>query len=437
MADDVSSLTPVLTAEAWELLNSLPDYEQNDADGLNTSLRKQGWPAETVAAVLTQLRLRRDAKAKFGSFAQRMLLTETGLQQATRIPVAIRHARRFRQAGVEHVADLGCGIGADSLALASAGLQVVAVEADESTSAAATINLMAFPEAQVRHTTAEDFATEHGLLPPSDPPSGWGLWLDPARRNDRSRIWDPEEFSPPLSFVTELTSTGIPLGVKLGPGIPHDLIPADCEAEWVSIDGELVEVVLWFNALARHDAEGRLIRRAATVLTSLPEEEPLEDGATEGILPRIATAELVSAEDFGQGLSAEPVGRSGLEGVLWEPDPAVIRAGLVAELCEQLGGRMLDEHIAYFSTDSEIDTPFARGYRVMEVLDFNVKGLKRWCAEQEVTSVEIKKRGVDVVPEQLRKQLLPKKPRGPKRHLTLVITRLGDDRVAAVVEPLG
>lgn len=449
-ATDVS-LKPVLAPEAWALLNSLPPYSSDTADEMNITLRKQGRDPQTVAAVLTQLRLRRDAQSKFGSFAARMLFTPDGLQQSTRLPVAARHARRFRDAGLKHVADLGCGLGADSLAFASLGMRVTSVEADETTAAAAYINLRPFPEAHVVHSTAQEWADDY-LVPAfstADSDGTFtdsvktglmdarsGVWLDPARRNQRSRLWDPEEFSPPLSFATELASTGIPLGVKLGPGIPHELIPSDCEAEWVSLDGDLVEVVLWFNALARRAPEGSLIRRAASVLTTQDSEPP-----STGLSP-VRVVELPSNTEFGNGISLPASGPEGLSGILWEPDSAVLRAGLVAELCEQFEGRMLDEHIAYFCTDLSGggETPLARGYRVLEVMAFSAKRLKQWCTEQQITSVEIKKRGVDVVPEQLRKQILPKRTKGqPKSsgsHATLIITRLRDERLAAVVEPL-
>lgn len=423
--DPAHLLAPLMTPEAWDLLNSLEPYSPDTAWALNTRLRDQGWPPETVAAVLTQSKLRARAQSKFGDFSQHMLFTDAGLQQATRLPVAARHAQRFHRAGVTEVADLGCGIGADSLAFASSDLRVHAVDADEATAAAATINLRPFPEASVHHTTAEHFAEEFM----QHDGGTRGVWLDPARRSERSRVWDPEEFSPPLSFVTELAATGIPLGVKLGPGIPHHLIPPQCEAEWVSMNGDLVEVVLWFNACARPG-----IRRAATVLRSSP-EKPLET----------SSSELTSGTDFGEGIKLEPTGRDGLAQLICEPDPAVIRSGLVAEFCAELNGKLLDEHIAYFccaqAPDAGLDTAaLGSFFRIREVHDFQVRALKQWAAEQQLTRVDIKKRGVDVTPEELRQKILPKKARQnrstPSSQATLILTRLGQERVAVVVDPL-
>ena len=81
-----------------------------------------------------------------------------------------------------------------------------------------------------------------------------GVWLDPARRvtstSGTKRIWDPEAFSPPLSFVESLAATGRAVGVKMGPGMPHESVPAGCEAQWVSVGGDVTEVTLWFNSVA-------------------------------------------------------------------------------------------------------------------------------------------------------------------------------------------
>jgi hypothetical protein len=400
-------LAPLLTAEGWALLNSLGPYREDDALAISARLRKAGHSPELVAAVLSQARLRSRAEAKFGEFAGHMLFTRAGLEQATRLSIAARHARRFVDAGVHHVADLGCGLGADAMAMASLDLDVTAVEMDETTAACATINLMPFPQARVVHADAQTVSLE-GID---------GVWLDPARRTTTSsgttRLWDPEEFSPPLSFAAQLADEGLPVGVKLGPGIPHASVPDGCEAQWVSVDGEVAEVALYFNALRRPT-----VRRAALVLAG------------------DSVAELVAETEFGEGV---PPKLGPLEGFLYEPDGAVIRAGLVAELADRLGGHLVDPHIAYFCAPNLVSTAFARAYRVIEVRPYNVRALRQWVRDEGITVLDIKKRGMAVAPDELRKLLFlglgkaPKKK--PHRRATLVLTRIGDHRVAAVVEP--
>ena len=398
------SIAPILTPEGWELLNSLGPYSEAESLHTGTELRKAGHSPELVSAAMTQSRLRAKAKAKFGPFAEKMLFTPAGLEQATRLNIAALHARRFQAAGLEHVADLGCGIGADAMALASLDRRVTAVERDETTAAVATINLMPWPTATVVNADAE------GL----DLTGIDGVWLDPARRtttaSGTTRIFDPEAFSPPLSFVEGLADRGMPVGVKLGPWIPHEALPDNCEAQWVSVDGDVVEAALWFNRLARPG-----IRRAALVT-----------GAG-------GTAELTSAVGYDPANQDVAIGPAA--GYLYEPDGAVIRAGLVADLARGLGGHLLDEHIAYICAPQLQPSPFARAYRVLEVKPYNVKKLKAWVKASRIGTLEIKKRGTSVAPDELRKTLLTGSGKGPNKA-TLVLTRVGEDRIAIVVEPV-
>jgi hypothetical protein len=332
-----------------------------------------------------------------------MVFTAAGLEQATRLTVAARHAQRFVDAGLVRVADLGCGLGADSMALATLDREVTAVELDETTAAAATMNLLPFPNARVVNADASAVDTAEYD----------GVWLDPARRttttSGTSRLFDPEAFSPPLSFAQHLADGGKPVGVKMGPGMPHASIPSACEAQWVSVDGDVTEVALWFNALRRDG-----VRRAALVV------------GPQG------SAEMVSAAEFGHGPTAA-VGEPG--GYLYEPDGAVIRAELVADLAGRLGGHLLDPMIAYICAPSYTDTPFARAYRVLEVRPYSVKALKAWVRSEGIGVLDIKKRGLSVTPEEVRRQLLTGSGKGRKKA-TLVLTRIGDERVAIVVEPV-
>ncbi len=401
MAHD--AISPLLSPTGWELLSSLGPYREVDSLKLNESLRKAGHSPELVAAALTQARLRSKAEAKFGEFAHQMLFTPTGLEQATRLSIAALHAQRFTTAGITSVADLGCGLGADSLAMASLDIKVTAVEMDEFTAACTTVNLMPFPHATVVCGRAED----------TDLSGIDGVWLDPARRttstSGTTRLFDPEAFSPPLSFVEQLADRGLAVGVKMGPGIPHEAIPKTAEAQWISVNGDVVEVGLYFNALARPG-----IRRSALVVGP--------GGMNE----------ITSAVPYEPGAQVTDIGP--IAGYLYEPDGAVIRAGLVADLARSMGAHLIDEHIAYLSSDEPAHTPLARRYKVLEVKPFNVKALKAWVKASRIGVLDIKKRGISTTPEELRRQLLTGAGKGPNKA-TLVLTRIGEDRVAVVVEP--
>ncbi len=399
----LDAISPLLTPTGWELLSSLGPYREAESLKLNESLRKAGHSPELVAAALTQARLRAKAEVKFGEFARQMLFTQAGLEQATRLSIAALHAQRFTTAGITKVADLGCGLGAESLAMASLDINVTAVEMDEITAACTTVNLMPFPHAKVVCGRAEE----------TDLAGIEGVWLDPARRttstSGTTRLFDPEAFSPPLSFVEALADRGLAVGVKMGPGIPHEAIPGTAEAQWISVNGDVVEAGLYFNQLARPG-----IRRSALVVGP--------SGMNE------ITSSVPYAPDA-QDVEVGPIAR-----YLYEPDGAVIRAGLVADLARSMGAHLIDEHIAYLSSDEPEHTPLARRYKVLEVKPFNVKALKAWVKANRIGVLDIKKRGIATTPEVLRRQLLTGSGKGPNKA-TLVLTRIGEDRVAVVVEP--
>lgn len=388
---DLDGLAALLTPQGWALLEALPPYDPRQAMTLAQGLRDQGHDPGLVSAALTQSRLRAAARAKFGPFADGMLFTRTGLEQATRLPVAARHARRFAAAGVEAVADLGCGIGADAMALAGLDRRVLAVEHDEPTAAVATVNLRHWPEARV---ICEDATT-------TDLTGYAGVFLDPARRTSDTgrRLLDPRHGSPPLSFAFDLAARLPAVGVKTAPGIDHELIPDGAEAQWVSVDGEVVEAGLWFGATARDG-----VRRAALVVHGETATELLADGA-----------------------GTPPTGAPGP--YLYEPDGAVIRAGLLGEVTALLGGRLIDPTIAYVTGDRAVRSPLATAYAVEEIFGFQLKRLRTWLRDRGVGRLTIKKRGTAVDPQQLRHQL---RLQGDA-EATIVLTRIaGRQSVIAV-----
>jgi hypothetical protein len=392
---DRAELVELLSPDGLRLLDSLPPYESSaDVVRLVADLRKAGHSPGLVAAVLTQSKLRAKARPKFGEFADRMLFTEAGLEQATRLRVAALHAGRFTGAGVHRVADLGSGIGGDAMAMAAMDLDVTAVDADEVTATIASFNLAPFPGTQVLHADAESVDLD-----------GFdGVWLDPARRTaghtNTSRLANAGDYSPSLDFAFGLGAR-LPTGIKLGPGHDRDQIPVEAEAQWVSVDGQLVEMALWFGPLARSG-----IRRAALVLSAG------------------GTSELTGPADSEDA----PVGPLGE--YLYEPDGSVIRARLIGDLARSQGAHMLSDGIAYLTSDELAPTPFATAFRVLDVLPADERKLRQALQGLRVGTLEIKKRGVDVDPAALRTRL---KPKGDQ-SATIVLTRVAGVRTTLLVE---
>ena len=349
------------------------------------------------AAALTQAGLRARAAAKLGADAERMWFTPDGLEQATRARVAGHRAARTAAAAPAGVVDLGCGIGGDLVALARAGLTVAGVDLDPVRVAVARANLaeLGLPGAvEVADATTLD-------LSPFDV-----AFVDPARRGGAGRTFRPEEWAPSWTFVEGLlTSAGRPHAVvKAAPGIGHHLVPPGVEAEWVSERGEVKEAVLWSPGLATCARRATVIA-AAGLATLTEDDDPWRGGA-------------------------RPV--RGVGEFLLEPDGAVVRAGLVTAVAAAVDGGLVDEHIAYVTADEAFHSPLARSYRVLEELPYREKQLRAALRERGIGRLTVKKRGVDVVPEQLRRRLAL---RGDA-EATIVLTRVAGEGTALLVEPL-
>jgi hypothetical protein len=373
----------------------LDPYSPEEALKLAEGLRRRGADPKLVAAALTQVRLQGEARPKFGDFAADLLFTDAGLRQATRLEVAALHAQRYQIAGFERVADLTGGIGADALALAGLGLRVQVWESDPVTAAVAAANLAAFPEAEV--TVGDSLA--------ADLSAAEALWADPSRRApDGRRLFNPADWSPPLDALVALAQTK-PLGLKLGPGLRRGTVPPQAEAEWVSVDGAVVELGLWFGPLRRGGEAGR----AALVM---------RDGKAHRL-----------ADDSDPRLPAGPLGA-----YVHEPDGAVIRAGLLRQSAAGLANpRLVHPEIAYITADSAaLDSPWLKAYAVQDSFPFGLKRLRAYLRARRVGQLVVKKRGTAVDPAELRKRL----DLSGDGAATVILTRLGARQSVLVVEPL-
>jgi hypothetical protein len=357
---------------------------------LATTLRKE-LSAVRTHLVLEQVELRHRARVKF-SQAERMFFRPVALEQATDEILAGYKAARFTSA--ERVADLCCGIGGDLMALASRGpsraIDRSAVAAVLARANCEVLQLSEPPEVIVGDVTAssaEDCAAWH---------------IDPDRRPDGRRSIRVELHEPGPEVLNGLLANHPNGAIKLAPAAETpDAWQQAAELEWISRARECRQQVAWFGGLARHPG-----RRAATILTSDPGQTRtlLGDGGTE---PPVAPA----------------IGR-----YVFEPDAAVLAAGLNGQLAVEHDLASLVFGVAYLTGDEPIHDPALSCFEVQEVLGYHPKRVKTLLRERGIGTLEVKKRGVDLAPDSVRREL---DLRG-ENTATLILTRI-ENRVVAIL----
>ena len=387
-----SPAAALLSAQGQALLGALSGEDITPARALQLSQELRGrYPADLVAAALTQQALRISGRAKF-SLADVMLFTRPGLEQASPEVAAQHSAARF--APFAAVADLCCGIGGDLIALADRS-RVVAVDRDVTSLEFARHNAVAcgarYPVDAVCADVRELVAATAGR-PPVE-----AVFTDPARRiGDRRLRAGLSE--PSLDWCLSLTSWAPAVGIKAAPGLPRELIPPDWEAEFVAVDRSLSQALLWSPALAT-------AARRATILPGGDTLTP-QPGAE---VPVAAPGEY-----------------------LLDPSPAVTRAGLVEDLARGIGAWKIDPMIAFLTADRPITTPFARTLRVVESMPWHEKRAARRLRELGIGSADIRRRGLAGDVEAIRRRL---DLRGDGAA-TIVLTRRADRPWGLICQPV-
>jgi SAM-dependent methyltransferase len=434
MAITLRDIEFLVSSEGEALLERLAREDLSEANTLRllTALRKDHAP-EQAGAALEMARLRLKAVDKFGDDARRLFFTRDALEQASDPLVRAYRAQRIinltpgpspyngegsqnctdsdfqiinNNRSVIRVVDAGCGIGADSLAFV--GADVVGLDMDAVRVEIARYNVAALGLKNVHFEVAD---IREGL------PDGDVAFFDPARRDAQGkRIYDVEHYQPPLSIVRGWTH---PLRVvKLSPGVDLAQVAAYGGAvEFISVAGDLKEAVLWLGA----GWEGY----RATLLDG---ENIYQWGnATPPPTPSAALPVYGEGEEYNTHVSISPP-----RGWLVEPDPAILRAGLVQDVAAALNGFMLDETIAYFTTDVQPDSAWVRAWHVLDWMPFNLKKLRAYLREHNVGNVTVKKRGSPLTPETLIPQL---KLKGGESR-TLVLTRLQGEPIVMICETM-
>lgn len=372
-----------LLAEAMQ-----SDLHESERLRVLTRLRKHA-AAEQAAAAYETAWLRQRAASKF-AHASDMYFTREALEQASRERIAAYRAERF--AAYARVGDFCCGIGGDTLSLAQR-TQVHAVDLDPLRLAMAQENATTRGvQDQVQFIEAD--LTQMAL------PNIEAIFFDPARRISGKRLFKLADYSPPISLVESWREQVKLIGVKVAPGIRDAEVAAlgKVEVEFISVDGELKEAVLWFGENTRPGRHATLLSQTSRMTYD----------ASSAPKPPLST----------------PLA------YLYEPDPAIIRAHWVQELAHEIGAAQLDAEIAYLTSVHLNKTPLARCWRVLEWLPFQLKSLRARLRALDAGAVTVKKRGSPLDTDVLARQLSG----AGARELVVVLTQSSGKPVALICE---
>jgi SAM-dependent methyltransferase len=403
---NIETFNWLLSSDGQVLLAEAMVSDLSDAAQLRelTRLRRQATPERAAAAYEIAV-LRRRAAAKFGA-AERLYFTREALEQASGERIARYRSGRYQAYGT--IADLCCGAGGDTLALAGVA-NVVAVDRDPLRLAMAAANARAvgladrinFVEADLQQTPAPDAAA---------------IFFDPARRSAGRRVFALSDYQPPVALARRWRERVPAIGIKVAPGVTHEdvatLDDSALEVEFISVDGELKEALLWHGPLATPG-------RRATLLVRDDGRRAIDDHTHHDSHFTLHTSQSTHSPDL-----------SSPSAYLYEPDPAVIRAHVIGQLAEQLGAAQIDRDIAYLTADRAITTPFARCWRVIEWLPWSLKRLQVRLRTLDVGAVTVKKRGSPLDTNTLARQLSS----NGERAVVVVLTRVADQPAALICE---
>ena len=401
---DSASDTPELhwlneLAAHADLLDTIAESRDSEF-ALQARLRKE-FPAELVRLALLTVELRRKAVGKFAR-ASSMWFDRVGFEQSTAEAVARHKAGRFAaistQGGGLAAVDLCCGIGGDTLALAS-HLPVTSVDINPA-ALWRTIHNAAVYGVDSSVTPSEE--TAESCFARWRERSDLRWHVDPDRRaKSNSRAVRVEDYVPGVDFLRNLIDQTPGGAIKLSPAANFTGKFPETEIELISLGGEAKEATIWYGDLAEAGSY------RATVLPS---------------------GESIAGYPLDFAAPQSPLGT-----FLFDPDPAVVRAGLVDAVAEKLGLARLDAAEEYLTGSDPVASSFVTPFRVLDELPNNDRQLRGYFRDHPAATVEIKCRHIPVQAESVRKHLPLSE--GPSR--VIFFARIDGKARIVIAERLG
>lgn len=389
---ELTAFQQLLSPTGQEILHAAIALSPKESDFLfHFQSLSRRFPPVLARAALEIAILRREASAKF-PFADKLYLTRQALEQASSHDISSYRAQRFQP--FPYLADLGCSIGGDTFALAKIA-PTISLDRDLLRLSMALANLHALNLSAQVQLIQSDLS-----IPLPIKSESIAMFFDPARRSSQQRLFSVAQYQPPLSIIKNWLPDHPALGVKISPGVNlSEIVDYEAEVEFISLHGELKEAVLWFGPLKTAYRRATVIPGPYQLVADVPDRSP-----------------AISAH------VAEP------KSFLYEPDPAVIRAGLVTTLAELLNASQLDPEIAYLTSDTLSPTPFARAWRIEDWFPFQLKRLRAYLRQHRIGHVTVKKRGSPLEPDFLIHQLRLK----GDQECILVLTHLRGEPIVMI-----
>lgn len=349
--------------------------------GLQKKLR-EAYDDHIVRAALIMIDLRQRAAGKF-SRADRMWFDRTGLEQCTCEAIAKYKAQRFQSETI----DICSGVGGDSIAMA-ANVNVVSIDRVEARGKCLAWNAEAYERSERIHVVTKE-ATVSDV-------GDRLVHIDPDRRaGPRGRSLRIDDLEPGPEFLNELMRTAKGGAIKLSPASNFRGSFDEHEVELISWRGECKEATVWFGELQ-------------------------SDSATRATI--VETGETIAGD-----LSLDMAELSEPMKYVFDPDPALVRSGLMDQLAIQHRMYRLDDDEEYLTADVLPETSFLPGtFELLANLPNDGKALRRYTRENSIGRIEIKARRLPIDVEKVRRSL---KLKGKEPAVALFARVAGQARV--------
>ncbi len=306
-----------------------------------------------------------------------MVYTRKSLEQATGEAMINFKANAF---GGRIAADGTGGLGMDTYALARNFDEVIYIEPDPKLLKAARNNhrlLGVEKKISYHNTHLEEWLTQFNDQVDL-------IYVDPSRRNEQDRYYRIEDSEPDISrLVDSLVEISERVVCKFSPLLDVDHIvnslPNVRQIECLSVAGEVKEVLTEFS---RNPGNPEII---ATPLDA--------SGNVRQRISRDLIQEDASSSNIDEG------------DILFEPDPAVIKAGAVRATANWYDLSVIGNPGFYLIGNSKIDQFAGKQYEIWDRGSYQPKKVKKAIRETGVNNIRIHRKNFPFTPARIFKSL--------------------------------